>query len=218
MHKWAKSMADSLKAKVDEIGVSNIDGEMLCDLEKWASVIASITQFDKDYKIVEAMEDAEAEDIVDMADERRYYRGQPRTASGRFKRRGYSDDMYYPQRDMDRGYGRMYFDEDMIPSEYRDASKRVASPYDGMFFVSNMGRTGHDGMGMQHDSRMGKSGMSRRTYMESKEMGKDKETKIKDLDKYLDELKEDMMEMVKGMTSDEKVMWQQRLSNMANNL
>ena len=213
MHAWAKSMADSLKAKVDEMGVSNIDGEMLCDLEKWASVIASITQFDKDYKIVEAMEDAESEDIVDMADERRYYRGQPRTASGRFKRRGYSDDMYYPQRDMDRGYGRMYYtghDGMYMPNGDRDTTIYGYYGTDRMSPESPMGR--------QYDQRMGKSGMSRRTYMESKEMGKDKETKIKDLDKYLDELKEDMMEMVKGMTSDEKIMWQQRLSNMANSL
>lgn len=218
MHKWAKSMADSLKAKVDELGVSNIDGEVLCDLEKWSKVIANIAQFDKDYKIIEAMEDAEAEDIVDMADERRYYRGQPRTRSGRFKKM-YTGDMYYPDRDMDADTGRMYYgggrryygeDGMMMPNGDRDTTKYGYYGTDRMSPESTMGR--------HYDHRMGKSAMSRRTYMESKDMNKDNEKKMKDLDKYLDELKEDMKEMVQGMTSDEKIMWQNRLNNMANSL
>ena len=66
------------------------------------------------------------------------------------------------------------------------------------------------------DYREGRSPMSRRTYMESKEMHQDKAVQMKDLEKYLKELSEDITEMISDATPDEKTLLQQKLTTLAN--
>jgi DNA polymerase III delta prime subunit len=56
------------------------------------------------------------------------------------------------------------------------------------------------------DYRDGKSPMSRRMYMESKELHKDKEVRVKELDKYMHELTDDIMEMIEDSSLEEKQM------------
>jgi hypothetical protein len=54
------------------------------------------------------------------------------------------------------------------------------------------------------DEREGRSGQSRRSYMESKEMGSDKQSKMKELENYTKELAEDVTEMISGASAEEK--------------
>lgn len=115
--------------------------------------------------------------------------------------------MYYPSpydynRDMDRGKGRMY--------------------YDG---GSSMGNGGGGTRGYyeypmvpefaMRDYREGRSGSTRRTYMESKEMHQPKEMKMKELEKYLHELSSDITEMIQDASPEEKTLLKQKLSTLS---
>lgn len=68
------------------------------------------------------------------------------------------------------------------------------------------------------DEREGKSPMSRKNYMESKQMHKDSATQMKDLEKYMKELSEDITEMIADATPEEKQMLQQKVTMLANKI
>ena len=65
------------------------------------------------------------------------------------------------------------------------------------------------------DYREGRSGSSRRSYMESKEMHEGKEKQMAELEKYMKELTGDMMEMINDATPEEKQMLSQKLNTLA---
>ena len=65
------------------------------------------------------------------------------------------------------------------------------------------------------DEREGRSPMSRRTYMESKEMHQDKNIKLKELEKYMQELSTDVVEMIQGASPEEKQLLEKRISALA---
>lgn len=223
MHKLAEKMADCLKAKVEGMGIDNIEGATLEELGKWVDIIKDIACYDKDMRIIKAMDEAEEkeekmkyieeyEDYPEM-EERRYYRGQPRDSKGRYmsnrgrRRMGYEepwDEVFdYNEiermRDMDRPYGRMY---------YTDGTSGTS----GMTSGSNMGSTGGQySSRMQRDSREGRSGQMRRGYMEAKEEGKDKAEKMKELENYMKSLAEDVTEMISDASAEEKTMLKQKM-------
>lgn len=71
----------------------------------------------------------------------------------------------------------------------------------------------------QRDSREGRSGQSRRSYMDSKEIHADnspesKQAKMKELEKYMNELAGDMTEMISGASNEEKTMLKAKLQNL----
>lgn len=106
---------------------------------------------------------------------------------------------YY--RDVDREYGRMYYDD----------KPGAGTGYTGtrMMYTEQIPKT------MMRDSREGRSGMSRRMYMESKEMHKDSTTQMHELDNYIKELGSDITEMIKDSTPEEKQVLQQKIANLA---
>ena len=65
------------------------------------------------------------------------------------------------------------------------------------------------------DFREGRSGMTRKNYMESKELGHGKEKQMKELEEYIKELSEDITEMVEGASPEERQMLSQKLSTLA---
>ena len=67
----------------------------------------------------------------------------------------------------------------------------------------------------QRDPKEGRSYMSRRMYMESKEMGKDKLSSMKDLEHYMRELSEDITEMIETASTEEKQLLQKKLNMLA---
>ena len=102
-------------------------------------------------------------------------------------------EVYYPSewdRDVDKKFGRMYF---------TDPSQPIHSSYLSEF----------------RDVREGRSPISRKMYMESKEMHKGTPQQMKELEKYIQELSQDIIEMIKDATPEEKVMLQQKLSTLA---
>lgn len=210
MHKWAKQIMECVKAKVEAIGLDSFEGQNLDDLKDFTEIAKNIACFDKDYRIVEAMEKSEDnEDIMRMIEQyedypdRRYYDAY-RYANGRFApkgrgtRRGYEEPPYYhmyPEaehmRDMDRDYGKMYYTESTTGSNMR----MTESSYD----------------------------RAKRNYTETKEMHKgntqeDKEHKMKSLDSYAKELTSDITGMVADMTAEEKNLLRNKLSNLVSKI
>ena len=217
MHKWAKQIMECVKAKVDGIGIDNFEGQNLDDLKDFTEIAKNIACFDKDYRIVEAMEKAEDnEDIMRMLEQyedypdRRYYDAY-RYANGRFApkgrgtRRGYEEPPYYhmyPEaehmRDMDRDdRGKMYYSE---PASNANGSNNMSRSYS----ESNYDR-------------------AKRNYPETKELHKgntqeDKEHKMKSLDGYMKELSTDITHLLGDMTAEEKNLLRTKLSTLVSKI
>lgn len=65
------------------------------------------------------------------------------------------------------------------------------------------------------DYREGKSPMTRRTYMESKELHHGKEKQMQELEKYMNELSQDITEMINDASPEEKTVLSQKLSALS---
>ena len=187
-----------VKTKVEAMGIDNIEGQHLEELEKWTEIAKNIVCYDKDYNIVEAMKEAESEDnmrAIEMYEdypERRYY-DHYRYANGRFApkgkgtyRRGYEEPPYYhmnsdmyrehtPEyyRDMDRMDGKMSYTEPITMESRYDKAKR-----------------GYEESKMTHKENTPES----------------KQAKMKDLEMYLKELSEDVTQLLADATPEERSM------------
>ena len=212
MHKLAEKMADCLKAKVEGMGIDNIESAALEELGKWVDIIKDIACYDKDMRIIKAMDEAEENEekmkyIEEYEDypERRYYDNYRYKTSGRFAqkgkgsympRRGYEEPPYYHMNpDMYRDYG---------PEYYRDMDRM-----DGKMYYTETGNMSSSSNSNMRDIREGRSGVGRRNYMETKEMHKantpeDKQAKMRELENYAKELTEDVIDMVSDMSAEEK--------------
>jgi len=262
MHKLAEKIADCMKAKVEGMGIDNIEGQDLLELGMWTDIIKDLVCYDKDKKIIEAMEEAEdseesmkyIEMYEDYPEMRRGYRGQPRDSMGRYTsrrgrrggRRGYEEmpfleeppylmtpEMYREHdpeywRDMDRNtMGRMYYTEggtggSMATRTQGGQSNSGNSSQSMSGGTSSMGgnrgyeesygnRGGNQG---GRDSREGRSGERRKGYMEAKEMGKDKQSKMKELEEYMKELSTDVTEMIGDASPEEKSMLKTKMQTL----
>ena len=215
MHKWAKQIMECVKAKVDGIGIENFEGQNLDDLKDFTEIAKNIACFDKDYRIVEAMEKSEDnDDIMRMLEqyedypERRFY-DHYRYADGRFAPKGHGT--------YQRGYSEPYYH--MTPEMYRDMDKYTR---DRMYFTE----TGIDGRGTgMHDTKISESNYDRakRNYTETKEMHRantpqDKEAKMRDLEKYMKELSADITDLMSGMSQEEINMAKSKLTTLVSKM
>ena len=65
---------------------------------------------------------------------------------------------------------------------------------------------------------MGRSGDSRRAYMESKEKHHDKTIKMQELEAYMKDLTKDLVEMIDESSPEEKQLLQQKLNILSNKI
>lgn len=210
MHDMIEKLSECAKCEIDK-GIENIDP---CEMEQVTDMMKDLAEAMYYRTLMKAMEESSADETMEMferyGDGRRYY-DRYRYADGRFApkgrgtRRGYDEPPYWhmtPEmyremehdRDMDRSSGRMYYTEPKM------------TPDGGM-----------------RDRREGKSGMSRRSYMESKELHKgntpeDKDAKMHDLEIYMKELSEDMAELISDMTPEERTMTKSKLSTLVSKM
>ena len=214
MHKWAKQIMECVKAKVEAIGLDNFEGQNLDDLKDFTEIAKNIACFDKDYRIVEAMEKSEDnDDIMRMIEQyedypdRRFYDNY-RYANGRFApkgrgtRRGYIEPPYYHQ----------------MPDDYRTWEDKPTQ--ERMRDLDRMSGRMHytEPTTATRDSREGKSGMMRRSYIEAKEMHKDKDTTMQELEKYLKGVSEDITDVIGSMTPEERSMLKSKMSTLVTKL
>lgn len=209
MHKLAEKIADCMKAKVEAKGIDNIEGQDLVELGMWTDIIKDLVCYDKDKKIIEAMDEAEESEeamkYIEMYEDypdRRGYKGQRRDSLGRYmsrRRMGYEEphimttDMYHdytPEmlRDMDREIGRMYY----------SGSGSQVGMNGGQSSRSENARRGYEESKMMQDG----SPESKKKAMES-------------LENYLKELSEDMTDLVGKMDANEKSMVRSKLQTLA---
>ena len=157
-----------------------------------------------------------------------------RSNRGRGGRRGYEEPMYYTMtpemyheydaeelRDMDRSMGRMYYSGGGSSSGGSSGGSHSGNMGGGSSSGMSGGSRGYsDGEGgqyssrMQRDSREGRSGQSRRGYMEAKEQGKDKQAKMKELEEYMKELSTDVTEMIGDASPEEKSMLKTKMQTL----
>ena len=217
-----------MKAKVEAKGIDNIEGQELVELGMWTDIIKDLVCYDKDKKIIEAMDEAEESEeamkYIEMYEdypERRGYRGQRRDSRGRYmssRRMGYEEphimtaDMYHdytPEmlRDMDRESGRMYY----------SGSGSQGGMNGGQSSGGSMGGSrGYSENGRGQSSR---SENARRGYEELKMMQdgspESKKKAMESLENYLKELSEDMTDLVGKMDANEKSMLKNKLQVLA---
>ena len=123
----------------------------------------------------------------------------------------YTEPYYRDDREKEMERGRMYYTERGRGSKSHD-----------MYGSSNNGdwdSTGaHSDRSMSdwmRDSREGRSHMSRKTYIESRETHQDKAHQLKELEKYMQELTQDMVEMIEDASPEEKQYLEKRISALA---
>ncbi len=193
-------MADLKNADTHELGEA-ID--MIKDLEE-AMYYCSI---------VKAMEESEKEQKMP----REYHHYTERYIP-------YEGDIKYHmpyERDMDREMGRMYYSEGQ---KRNSQGEFTSNRYYGDSSSSGMNDSGsrnYHEVQMPfdfRDYREGRSPMSRRNYMESKEMHQGKEKKLKELEKYMQELSEDIVEMIEGASPEEKQMLEKKMTTLTSKI
>ena len=82
---------------------------------------------------------------------------------------------------------------------------------------SSNGRNYYDDP-MERDEREGRSPMSRRMYMEAKHTGKDKVTQLRELEKYMQELSQDITEMIADASPEEKQYLEKKITALASKI
>lgn len=82
---------------------------------------------------------------------------------------------------------------------------------------SSNGRNYYDGP-MWRDEREGRSYNSRRMYMEAKEMKRDKSSQLRELEKYMQELSQDITEMIADASPEEKQYLEKKITALASKI
>lgn len=190
MHKWAKSMMECIKTKVDGIGIDNFDMEKLCELEKWTCVAEKIAEYDYYYNIVKAMEESGAE------------YGKDYDENGRF---------YTPTR------MRRY---EMSPKEYREHEPEYYRDMDrhtkGVMYYTDSNMNMSNNNRSNNNSRYD---MAKRGYEDNKAMHpSDDSSNMKAMEEVISVFEEDMKGMKSKMSANEKTMARNKLTNLANML
>lgn len=172
---------------------------------------------------VDSKELGEAIDMIKDLEEAIYYK----TITESMEKKEKEEPKYYyteyrpdHYRDMDRGIGRMYYPDRMYYSDGGGNSNGNSSTSynSGGSNGNSRSYTERELPVAMRDYREGRSPMSRKMYMESKEMHKDKAAQMKELEKYMHELTEDITEMIENASPEEKTLLQQKISGLASKI
>lgn len=226
-----EKLAEAIKCEFEK----GIDKVNTTEMGKATDMLKDAAEAEYYARIAKAMEEAEKEDEESQKyilkqlkeeygedDGRRYYDNYRYMRTGRFAPKGRGT--YMPRR----GYEtpieyhmtpEMYREHD--PEYYRDVDRDMGRMYyteTGM--RGNMGNSSRTGM---RDGKEGRSGMSRRSYMQTKEMHPDnsqesKQAKMKELEKYMGELSGDITEMIAGASNEEKTMLKTKLQTLVSKI
>lgn len=222
-----EKLAEAIKCEFEK----GIDKVNTTEMGKATDMLKVAAEAEYYARIAKAMEKADSEDeeadkhmLRQLKEEygeddgRRYYDNYRYMRTGRFAPKGRGT--YMPRR----GYEtpieyhmtpEMYREHD--PEYYRDVDRNIGRMYyteTGM--RENTGNSSRTGM---RDGREGRSGASRRSYIETKEMHPDnsqesKQAKMKELEKYMGELSGDITEMITGASNEEKTMLKAKLQTL----
>lgn len=216
MHDMIEKLSECAKCEIDK-GIENIDP---CEMGQVTDMMKDLAEAMYYRTLMKAMEESSADETMEMferfGDGRRFYDNY-RYSNGRFApkgrgtRRGYVEPPYYHQ--MPEDYREW---ENMSDAErMRDLDRMSMGK---MYYSEPM--SGNNGMSTgTHDGREGRAGMSRRSYIETKELhhgdsAADKDAKMKELEKYMKSLSEDVTELFSGMSPEEKQLTKTKLTTL----
>ena len=121
---------------------------------------------------------------------------------------------YY--RDLDKPYGRKYYSDGQRTSSSSSSSGQESGRnYGGR---DMRGQTEYVYPIDMRDRREGRSPISRKTYIESKEMHQDKTVQMKELENYMAELSQDISEMIQMASPEEKAVLQKKLAALSSKI
>lgn len=117
------------------------------------------------------------------------------------------------------GEGQHYRDSRKYYPMYSDYESRdiwTSRMGERMPYMENGNGVSSNGEGWVHrDAKEGRSYNSRRMYMEAKEMRKDKASQLRELEKYMQELSQDIVEMITDSSPEEKQYLEKKISALA---
>ena len=223
MHKFAEKIMECVKSKVESRGIDNVSYEEVKELGEWVDIAKDIVCYDKDMRLIEAMD--EEEKYGDM-DYRMGYRG--RNSRGRFVHRtgrgrsaGYTPFVppFMMGGEYEDGYPDMYGDYRMGYSGGKNSGSgnyvRTGNTDENMYSDS-YGRSGYSNE-KHGDSRYGESyndyRKARRHYSETKSPEHQKEMKEK-IGEVFDDMEAITVDMVKDMSAEDKQKYKVKLQQM----
>ena len=169
---------------------------------------------------VDAKELGEVIDMIKDLEETMYYCTIIEAMEGKGKEKSsynnhqayYTDHPYYIDREMEKRNGRMYY------PDHGESGKM--GPNDNMRrYDGQMAQYSEREMPIEfRDTREGRSPTSRKMYMESKELNHDKAKKMKELEKYMQELTLDIAEMIEDSSPEEKQLLHKKLTALASKI
>ena len=173
---------------------------------------------------VDAEELGEVVDMVKDMEEAIYYC----TVTKAMKNYKDEGEQHYPMsmRDMDRDMGRMYYDEQPSSSQGHGNKQSVnngtnhSGNYNSSGMTNNSSNRPSTDMEypLMRDQREGRSPVSRKMYMEHKETHADKTVQMRELETYMQELTQDIVEMIEGASQEEKQYLSKRVAALANKI
>lgn len=209
MHKIKELMEkfeECAKCELDK-GIQNVNAKEMGEVVDMIKDCAEAMYYSS---IVEAMEETEYGNCA--WEDRKFYRGQPRDAMGRFKsgrmRRGYEPVYFLPPdmkdmdeywRDMDATKGRLYYGGDSYNHMMREDGTHIP---DARHLSSRYGYS--------YDEYM------RKRDMYSKDDPEQKRKRTEMLNEYMDDLGDMAKEMVADMSPEEKQAWKIKLNKLLN--
>lgn len=212
MHKFAEKIMECVKSKVETRGIDNVNYDEVKEIGEWVDIAKDIVCYDKDMRIIEAMD--EEEKYGDM-DYRMGYRG--RDSRGRFVHRpgrgrsaGYTPYVHMMPPFMDGMYDEY---DGMMPEDYRmgysGGRGGRSGNYGGSEYSENVGNRGGSRYGESYDDYR----KARRHYTETKSPEHQKEMREK-IGEVFDDMESITIDMVKDMTPEDKQKYQLKLQKM----
>ena len=220
MMEQLKSMKSNLIAQV-QAQLANIEKADAHELGAAIDMIKDLSMVEYYHSIVKAMEEAEQEKKNGNGEVERYYYTEK-----------YMPIEYQRYRDMDRGYGRMYYDDwsryaggdgasnGGMGSGGNGGGSRNYQERENPRDMGGRDRRGYDYYERAYDmpvrdSREGRSPSRRKMYMEGKEMHHEKEKQMQELESYMSELSSDITEMIHDASPEERQLLQKKLTSLA---
>lgn len=208
-----KSMKEMLTAQVHS-QLANIEKADYHELGAAIDMIKDMAETEYYCSVVKAMEEAEEEKQEQRGVDKYYY-----------------TEKYMPipyqrvyERDMDRDYGRMYYEpagsgtNGWSSSSDRSGGRTQNSRNSDSRSFYEPPYMMYDRSSMLRDPREGRSADRRRMYMESKELHQGKEKQLQELESYMTELSGDITDMIHGASPEERQMLQKKLSALASKI
>lgn len=220
MHKFAEKIMECVKSKIEARGIDNVSYDEAKEIGEWVDIAKDIVCYDKDMRLIEAMDEEEKYGDVDyrMGYRSRDSRGRFVHRTGRGRSAGYTPYVHMMPPFVDGMYDEY---DGMMPEDYRMGYSDGRGGRSGNY-GNNGGQGNNSGSygyseGERGGSRYGESyddyRRARRHYSETKSAEHQKEMREK-IGEVFDDMESITIDMVKDMTPEDKQKYQLKLQKM----